>query len=180
MDKDEAIKKLEQLFYTEIGKELNEEDYGASWMRFLDYSLIIADEVRKYEKPLPQADVRKQLGKLKKALDAMGPQALHHIEQSLGFPDPNTPITAPSPIAIMQTAATNYKQDRTQSLQNRRLIHLAQNLWVGECSRYKGTRFADFVVVLAALAGIRHFNADILRRGVSDTPRRPRFNPDQL
>ncbi len=180
MDKAEAIKELERLFDAEVGNDLNERDYPETWTRFLDQSMIIADEVREYERPLPQVDVQKQLGKLRKVLDALPPQARHHIELALGYPDPHAPITTPSPVEIMQTAAANYKQDRTQSLQNRRLIHMAQTVWVGKVSKYKNTRFAEFVTALAALAGINHFNADILKRGVIDDPQPPRFNPHQL
>lgn len=180
MDKDEAIKKLKQLFDTELGNDLSECDYPATWTRFLDQSMIIADEVREYERPLPQADVQKQLDKLGKVLNALSPQARHHIELALGYPDPHAPITTHSPIKIMKTATAYYKQDRTQSFQNRRLIHMAQTVWVGKVSKYKNTRFAEYVTTLAALAGINHFNSDILKRGVSNDPRPPRFNPGQI
>ena len=163
MDKDEAIKKLEKLFDAKVGNDLNECDYLDAWIRFLDYCMITADEVREYERPAPQADVKKQLGKLSKVLDALSTQARHHIELALGYPDQHAPITTLSPVEIMQTAAANYEQDRTQSLQNRRLIHMAQTVWVGTPSKYNNTHFAQFVTVLAALAGINHFNADILK-----------------
>lgn len=180
MDKAKAIKKLEKLFDAEVGNKLNQRDYSDTWTRFLDYCLIIADEVREYDRPLPQADVKKQLDKLSKALDALLPQALHHIELALGYPDPLASIATPSPVEIMKIAAANYEQYRTQSLQNRRLIHLAQTVWVGKVSKYKNSRFAEFVTVLAALAGINYFNDDILKRGVIDEPQPPRFNPHQL
>ena len=184
MDKDEAIKELEVLFDKEIDKDLNEHDYLETWMHFLDYTLIAADEIRHFTDPLPKADVRKQLAKVSKALDAMGPQARFHLEEVLGFPDPNAPITTPSPVQVMIDATTksarDYKQDRAHSFRNRHLVQVAQTIWIGTPSKYSGTVFARYVTVLAALAGIPHFNTDIIKRAFKEDPKPPRFNPHQL
>ena len=186
MDKNEAIKELERLFDAEIGSGLNDRDYSESWIYFLDQSLIIAEEAKKFAAPLAQAEVREQLHNVSKALSLLKLQARYHIESSLGFPDPHGAITDTSPIdAMLAATEAPYKSlNSRRSFQKRLLIEMAQAEWESrgfKASHSNRSKFRNYASTLAEYAGIGPLEDHDMKHGVVDASARPtRLNPSML
>jgi hypothetical protein len=180
MKEDEGINEFQRLFDQQLGSSLTERDYSDAWGRFLDHSLMIVEELKRHKNPQPKAVVQKQLSTLQRALNGLSPQARNHLERILNFP--KNWIGEPNPIDEMRKAtAAKYRQDdTTRSYQKRLLINLAKTAWIGDASKYDGTRFVRYVGLLADLAGMS-FNAETLKRGLKDDPELPvRLDPGQL
>ena len=134
------IAELERLFDEEHGSTISDpQGRVEAEVRFIDYCLIAVDDAKRFGEPTTQAEVRKQLDRVSKALSQLGPEARDHIEQQLGYSI--TDIQAPGPIDEMMAATGGYTAGSTRNAQAHRLLDMAQAIWPGErLSRYRDSR----------------------------------------
>jgi hypothetical protein len=156
---DEVKATLEKMF-DEVVDIKNEKDYLDTYCYFIDSCLIAVDEAKRFANPMPERDVLRQLDKVKKALENLGPEARDHI---VGYiPD----ISAPCLIEEFAARTEGYSSGSARNAQQRRLLHNAEAIWLGKVSKYKSSRFGHFVSYLFELAEMEAPTDDFMRQNV--------------
>jgi hypothetical protein len=175
----EIITELGKMFDKEVRIE-DERGYLEAHTRFIDQCLIVVDEAKQFNKPLPERDVLRQLGGVKKALEALGPEAIDHIEDRAGYRI--TDITEPGPVEKIVLLTEGYSSTSVRNAQQRRLLQMAQAIWPGKVSKYRDSRFGRFVAHLAEQAEMPAITDDVMRNNVDPLGkvRGPRIGPEAL
>jgi hypothetical protein len=169
---DEVIAKLQEMF-DEVVDIKDEQDYVAASCIFIDQCLIAVDEAKRFVNPMPERNVLRQLDRVKKALENLGPEARDHI---VGYiPD----ISAPCLIEEFAARTEGYSSRTARNAQQRRLLHMAEAIWPGKVSKYQRSRFSHFVSYLSKLAGMPAPTDDFMRKNVGQ-PTLPRISPNSF